>query len=35
MHGRAARRSDVKDMEEAIKLIMKNRIRERSGELFS
>ncbi len=35
MHERAAKRSDVKDMEEVIKLIRKNRVREKSGELFS
>ena len=35
MHERAAKRSDVKDIEEMIKLIRNNRVREKSGELFS
>ena len=32
---RAVKKSDVKDMEEVIKLIRMNKIREKSGELFS
>ena len=35
MHERAVKKSDVKDMEEVIKLIGTNKIREKSGELFS
>ena len=35
MHERTVKKSDVKDMEEVIKLISMNNIRERSGELFS
>ena len=35
MHERAVKKSDVKDMEEVIKLIRMNKIREKSGELFS
>ncbi len=34
IHEKVVKKSDAKDMEEVIKLIRKNKIREKSGELF-